>query len=224
MYVDIVISNIFYLNKHFFFSFSFSLQAVTHSATSRSIVSPNPRVTHLSPAARRWPLLGLPAFTIFCNLYNSACNSTSLDQLPTSSLHHRCLGPAALLQLPHSAVPVYIVYPIVHTCYSLLHIYACTSTLAPLRMNLYACTSTRAPYLVNLTSCTSRAYLVCTSTRAPHLACTSTCAPHLVHLTSWTSALATLQVHLTSWTAPREPHLVHISCISTHVPLRVHLI
>ena len=122
-------------------------------------------------------------------------------------------GLLALLQLPFSAVPVYIVYPIVHTCYNLVHIYACTSPCAPLRVHLIS----RAPHLVNLTSCLSRVYLyACTSTRAPHLACLISRAPHLVNLYACT--------------APREPHLVHIyACTSSRVHLysctssRVHL-
>ena len=159
---------------------------------------------------------------------HAACNCRA-DQLRTSSLHHRCLGPAALLQLPLSAVPVYIVYPIVHTCYNLMHF--CLCTLLQQLLHYYCTTthlvhiswtSTRVPHLVNLSSCTSthapRAHLV-------HLyVCTSTRAPHLVHISSCTSARATHLVNLYACTAPREPHLVHILCISTRAPLRVHLI
>ena len=173
-----------------------------------------------------------------CNLYNSACNSTSLDQLRTSSLYHRCLGSAALLQLPLSAVPVYIVYPIVHTCYNLVHFYLCTllhyyCTTTHL-MHLHACTAPREPHFVHI-SCTSthapRAHLMhlylCTSMCAPHLvhisSCTSTHEPHLVNLTSCTSC-ACLRMHLYVCTSTHAPHLVNLtSCTSTRAPHLVNL-
>ena len=185
---------------------------VCHIATSCSPLPRNPRA--ISPALSR---------QLTCIIY-SACNSTSLDQLWTSSLHHRCLGPAALLQLPLSAVPVYIVYPIVHTCYNLVHIYACTSARAP----HLACTSSRmhlisrAPLCMHHTSRTSpHAHLcvhlcACTSSRVHLYACTSS---H-VHLYACTSAHAPLRVHLCACTSAHAPHL---ACTSTRAPLVHHL-
>ena len=89
------------------------------------------------------------------------------------------------------------------SCISRVHLYACTSPRAYL-----VCTSTCAPHLrMHLISCAPlRVHLI---SRAPHLVCTSPRAPHLVNLYACT--------------APREPHLMHISCTSTRAPLCVHI-
>ena len=163
-----------------------------------------------------------------CNYIYPACNSTSLEQLRTSRLHHRCLGaacsPAAppVLQSqctycislklePSPELPLYIFLRVSCTAHPLLHHY-CTTAQSRAHLVHLSCTS-------NHCRRTSRSLAIGTS-----YSCTSRALLNLVHYsiscTTQSRALLNLVNYSISCTTQARAllNLVHysISCTSNH--------
>ena len=109
-----------------------------------------------------YPPTPVPSLPLVSRQHACIYTMHAAPPLQTCSAPQACTtaawGLLALLQLPPSAVPVYIVYPIVHTCYNLVHIYTCTS----MRASHLTCTTPREPQLVHIScvrSCTHQAHL-----------------------------------------------------------------